>query len=895
MPSEASPRDDSGPKSPSGSGSASLEEILDQYLQELAEGGSPDQEAYLQAHPDLADALRGVFKTLDFVEATSKSLNSSTLEKGQQLGEYRIVREVARGGMGVVYEAIQTSLNRRVALKVLPTGAILSGHAAERFAREAATAGRLHHTNIVPVYAVGEEQGIHFYAMQFIEGRSLSEHLKTLRRSGTAPGHDYFKRVAHWGQQAAEALACAHGQGTIHRDIKPSNLLLDARDNVWVTDFGLARGDAQATITVSGDVIGTARYMSPEQARGGRTQLDGRTDIYSLGATMYELLALAPAFDGESREAVLNQIAFADPAPLRQVNRAIPRDLETIVGKCMEKDPDRRYRSANDVAEDCRRFRAGESIRARRTPAITKAIRYVKRHRVHAAGVAIALVLLVATVAMVAKYRRVREQTRLDEFHTCLNTAYDALLLRHDATEAERWLDEAETYGMDSAKLHLYRGLIPLMHTQPQRALAPLTRALQVNSRDVEVCYALAMACYATGDVVTGLQYFDRANEQEPKTALGWLLRGYCLSDREPDVAVEAYNQALKLRPDFTPAIRARSFYRANRLLIDGAREELRPMLNDYEAWVTFWPDDAGSYAARATGWRYAAAFAATRPDLRDFAEEWLNNAETDVARAQELAPNDMLHVAVHAATLRYRGDFAGAEAAFARAIELDREAAGDEHPGIVHHYVNALYAQGKLQEALDAVTPAAQALPSFFALPLQRALLLAELGQLDQARAQCRETLRQHNAGASGTTISAGIMEMLGDPDAARDAVEDFERLHGEEVDHDAPERGGVRPELDYLLGRLDDAGLIDAAQGHPGWLCEYHFLIGTRKLGQGERDRAVAAFQACLDTQVFPYIQHRFAQVFLARAQADPQWPAWLSVANQALPASPQDFQKN
>ncbi|MBN1514199.1 MAG: protein kinase, partial [Phycisphaerae bacterium] len=148
----------------------SLETVLDEYLEELAQGGNPDQNRYLREHPSLADALRGIFKTLEFVEATSRSLNAGKLESGQMLGEYRIVREVGRGGMGVVYEAVQTSLHRRVALKVLPPGALLSPNAPERFVREAETAGRLHHTNIVPVHAVGEEQGIRYYVMQYIEG-----------------------------------------------------------------------------------------------------------------------------------------------------------------------------------------------------------------------------------------------------------------------------------------------------------------------------------------------------------------------------------------------------------------------------------------------------------------------------------------------------------------------------------------------------------------------------------------------------------------------------------------------------------------------------------------------------------------------------------------------------
>lgn len=857
----------------SGAGDASLEHVLDRYLEELAGGGSPDQDSYIRANPELADALRGVFKTLDFVEATSRSLNASKLEHGQQLGEFRIIREIGRGGMGVVYEAIQTPLNRHVALKVLPGGALLSENAAERFAREAAAAGKLHHSNIVPVYAIGEEQGIHYYAMQYIEGRSLSEYLKSMRAGRMKPGRDYYRRVAHWGQQVADALAHAHSQGTIHRDIKPSNLLLDARDNVWVTDFGLAREDAMTTITVSGDLLGTARYMSPEQARGGRTNLDGRTDIYSLGATLYELLAMTPAFDGESRDAVLNRIVFEDPTPLGRISPSIPRNLETIVAKCMEKESARRYANAEQVAEDCRRFCVGEPICARRTPAIVKAARYIRRHRARAAVIVLAAALLVLMAFTIVRFRASQGQARLDE-------AYDAFLLKHDSKAASRLLDEAESWGIDTAKLHLCRGLIPLLRNEPQRSLSSLTRALQRDPYDSEVCYALALAYHSTGDADNGRRFFEQAGSAEPDTALGWLLRGYVFAQTQPGVSFEAYNRALQLRPDFTPAIRARAFYRATRLLAEGARDELQPMLHDYEAWVTFWPDSAGSYSARATGWMYAAAYAATQPDLRDSAPKWLENAEADRRRALEIAPNEMLTIAMRGAILRYQGDFAGAAKAFAEAVEADRAASGDEHPGAVHHLVNALYATGELDRALEEITPAIAALPSFFALTLQRALLLAELGRVDEGRETCREFLRTNYSGASGLTIGGAVMELLGEPETVREAVGEYERLNANELSETTPDRGGVQPELDYLLGRLDAAALMDAAQGHPGWRCEYSFLIGLRELGRGDREAGLAALRNCIDTGVFPYIQYRFAQVFLARAEADPQWPRWAPI---------------
>jgi serine/threonine protein kinase len=289
--------------------------------------------------------------------------------------------------MGVVYEAEQISLSRRVALKVLPFAATMDPRQLERFHNEARAAAGLHHTNIVPVYSVGCERGVHFYAMQLIEGRPLSDFIRQFQQdagrkgpspaasadrttayappgaapcadtppaarhstlsAGPARGREYFRRVAEWSVQAAEALDHAHQTGVVHRDVKPANLLVDASGRLWVADFGLAHiqhGDAGLTLT--GDLVGTLRYMSPEQALAQRVVIDHRTDVYSLGATLYELLTLRPVFDGADRQELLRQIAFEEPKPPRRVNKAVPAELETIVLKALEKNPADRYATA---------------------------------------------------------------------------------------------------------------------------------------------------------------------------------------------------------------------------------------------------------------------------------------------------------------------------------------------------------------------------------------------------------------------------------------------------------------------------------------------------------------------------------------------------------------------
>jgi serine/threonine protein kinase/Flp pilus assembly protein TadD len=351
------------------------------------------------------------------------------------LGDFRLLRELGRGGMGVVYEAEQLSLGRRVALKVLPFAGVLDPRQLQRFLNEARAAACLHHPGIVPVHAVGQERGVHFYAMQLIEGCTLASVIHELAgpedqhaATGdddprTAPyspprpapgsastaeaqatptpwserGRDHYRRVAQLGVQAAEALEYAHQMGVLHRDIKPANLLLDARGNLWITDFGLAQvrhGDAALTMT--GDLVGTLRYMSPEQARGQRVGIDHRTDVYSVGVTLYELLTLRPAFRERDRAELLRKVECEDPPRPRRLDPGIPVELETIVLKAMEKNPNDRYATAQEMADDLLRWLGDRPIKSRRPSWRQVAVKWARRHR--PAVWATAVVLLVAAL-----------------------------------------------------------------------------------------------------------------------------------------------------------------------------------------------------------------------------------------------------------------------------------------------------------------------------------------------------------------------------------------------------------------------------------------------------------------------------------------------------------------
>ena len=449
-----------------------LERLAEEFVTRYRSGQRPALTEYCGRHPELAEQIRELFPALVEMEQLKPVTTDRTgdfiptIEPADpvRVGEFRILRAVGRGGMGVVYEAVQESLGRHVALKLLPAEALADPRRLERFRREAKAAARLHHTNIVPVFGTGEADGRHFYAMQFIDGHPLDAVIEEVRRlkdksaaarperavSGVAEalltgafvqsappaqtplpgpiasssavsspalsgslsdgGRHYWEAVARIGAQAADALAYSHSQGIQHRDIKPANLLLDLRGTLWVTDFGLAKATDADDLTHAGDVVGTLRYLAPERFDG---KGDERADLYALGLTLYELLTLKPAFTADTRAKLVEQVVAASPPRPRTVNPAVPRDLETVVLKATARDPALRYASAAEMAEDLQRYLQDLPIRARRASSAEQAWRWCRRNPA-VASLLTALLLVFATGAAVASWFAVRADAERD-------------------------------------------------------------------------------------------------------------------------------------------------------------------------------------------------------------------------------------------------------------------------------------------------------------------------------------------------------------------------------------------------------------------------------------------------------------------------------------------------
>jgi len=598
-------------------------ETLDELMLDYLEGAlETAEQAAVRAHVDECNSCRrAVRETREMLDAmdlarrrqehvfkegtraspsvsSASSVARSSFAAGKHLGDFEILEELGRGGMGVVYRARQVSLNRVVALKVLPGTVCTSEAAVNRFRHEAQAAAKLHHTNIVPVYAQGEADGHFYYAMELIEGPNLGHMLKEDRSAVLSGLHaDHFsridggsaatgvgpqpqsisfdhssvrqrpnyRRIARLIASVADGLDHAHKANVIHRDIKPQNLLLGRDGQLHITDFGLARMLDEPSLTITGEMLGTPAYMSPEQIDADRERIDLRTDVYSLGVTLYELLTGNRPFEGVSREQLIARIRAREPKALRRIDPQIPIDLETICLRAMEKSPPQRYPSAGEFAADLRRYADNRPILSRRTSLLEKGVKWVKRHPAKFTIGCLLVLMALGSVAWSVQARANLIQRHQQAIHAARSELY-----RTDYRNGER--ARAMLLATPPTTLNervAYERTVGLSYVLEDidRAQTHVQDALDANPTDLESLYLMAWIARRSGDDGTFEQWLARGDARlaqlqrdelmEP-TPEAYFLRGTAMVGSEPKKAMADFATAQNLA-----LIKGETFYQA--------------------------------------------------------------------------------------------------------------------------------------------------------------------------------------------------------------------------------------------------------------------------------------------------------------------------------------------
>ncbi|MEZ6059929.1 MAG: protein kinase [Planctomycetaceae bacterium] len=1009
----------------------------------------------------------------------------ASIQPLEKFGDFEIVGELGRGGMGVVYEARQVSLKRRVALKVLSGRMGLTPRAITRFKLEAEAAARLHHSNIVPIFATGEQDGIPFYAMEFIDGPSLDRIIRQMRltRRGppadgaatrpqavtpgtveaitatggpehdtedpainwsvetiigrhespgaTATAHDqtpaeqtspekttpeptspqptapeqptemtglaagdlnddatvvgdipaevaatvvekpdvdehartaeyikvsgsgigetnlarrmvssspsdsmlfgssgsgaslhdqslstgsrYFRNIARMLADVADALQHAHDAGIIHRDIKPGNMLLSRDGRLCLNDFGLVRVMDAPGVTVSGEFVGSPLYMSPEQIVTGRQPIDHRTDIYSLGATLYELMTLQPPFVGTRRDEILTQILTKEPRDPRSLNRKIPADLETICLTALDKDPDRRYPTAAAMAADLRRFVAFEPIHARRAGLGARLLKWAQR-RPAVAALSCALIVLVlsggvfgfrayqdnrAAQKLIAENQRQaardklererQQQRRVAEEADKQRAASAATAIEAATREAlngtydriEEHLREAEFFGAHTGEVHLLRGLAAFESGAYGEAIEHLELAVSELPDSVAARVLLMRSCLMMAvsreDLELAVQMNREFRQMTPVTRLDQLYGGSAMTGTDPLQAIEMLRELEQ--QESSPAVQymlGRAYFA--RVVQTYLRTDLEAgfnigdMLRLIDAARATQPDNVLAMRRQVLAHFYAADIFR----LAGFQEEQRQNLFTAQETAREMLiefPEDAKSYQVNSLLAAFDGqwDFALKYARDARLRAHSRDDLAD--------VTSFLHRAGRTAEALYEVdkNPGSRQDQT----GIYRCFLIADCEGVEQALNAYQEWLAAVNPDAPpdrGVSVF-GLFCYLGRPEEAIEQTKQFQRL----IRTDPPTDSMSLQVEKFTSGLIGIDELVASAETRQDRI-NAHYLAGLSRLGHGDRAGAVAHFEA-VGSEGFPawgldvFDLSKGAAILLNRLREDPKWPPWIT----------------
>lgn len=682
-------------------------------------------------------------------------------------------------------------------------------------------------------------------------------------------GTAHIQMVARLGVQAAEALEHAHEMGIIHRDIKPANLLIDSRGHLWITDFGLAHCQSQAGLTMTGDLIGTLRYMSPEQALAQRTAVDHRSDIYSLGVTLYELLTLEPAFGGRDRQELLRQIAFEEPRPPRRRHKAIPIEMETIVLKAISKCSRDRYATAQNLADDLRRFLEDRPIQARRMNTFERLRRWCRRKPGLAVAIGCAVLSLVAAVFFAYQSHLVQERRRADQgaheeqlLAERRQSALEKSLLAAmsgDLDGAEAAIDDAELLGASVGQVRMLRGQIAFHRGDMEKAIRRLEQAAKLLPEGQPGAVAVRAMLALTYLYGLQLQHFDTLSREldsmSPITAEDYLFKGQFETMLRPERGLETLNEAIR-QHDSILARAARCEARAYRAVITGQENDAELALEDAQVARGMLPGNPlvlgrSVYAQLVAAGIYEAIGRATDR------ERVLAQARRDVEQLER-------HIAIPFAAqtcceyFEYVGDD---EAAYATGEQGNR-----------FRRAVVLYRRGEFTKALDAALERRRSRTPGPADQIESAFILAELPDgLARARAVFEEARAE--ARSAWQLTPPMILLLLGSPEQARQAYLQVRREELPSWDH-----GWFFKYLDYNCGRMTEEELLQAAGQARPKQSDAQFVIGLWRLSQGDRAVARDHFQKSVAARVVGGWEYPWARAFLARIERDPAWPPWI-----------------
>lgn len=877
---------------------------------------SRDQEA-AQLFGEQADADQ---RSLELRAGLSSPPMVAPALVGKRLGDYAVEEQIGAGGMGIVFRARQISLNRIVALKTLPHHLRFSANGLERFRREVEAAAGLHHPNIVTVFASGDDGVTAYYAMEYVEGPSLGQVVESLRRDpipavrdsnfdrgllrldpappeqplnstpsplvpGDHPtsssGNDgYFQRVARLLAGVAEGLQYAHDNDVVHRDIKPSNLWFSADGRLRIGDFGLARVASEPGVTQTGEVIGTPYYMAPEQLTGRTEEIDSRTDVYAVGATLYELLTLQPPCTGATREAVLAKIVDEEPRRPGRINRRVPRDLETVCLMALEKHPSDRYPSAAELAADLHRFADDLPVAARRSGWLHRAGRWCARHPSLTSALAASLVLAAVAASLAIRAQRLADSqseavSRETRFATELQQAeaqiaaaneteqrrlfQRALLsgMQGDADAVSAAMHEAEQRGATEARLGVTRGQIHLLHGAFDAAIAELESAAELAPERVAPRAMLAETYARAGLYATAAARRAEAVRLPADSVEDLILLGRMELQFDPRDALRALDAAIGQDRRNIVARLIRGSARAQVAYLEADPAEAEDALADLRLAGSLL-DETPYLLSQFVNAHLVASAGYAGLSERSAADLHLEQAGSYAKRLDRFPGDYEAH--------RWRAYY------FERVGDLD-SAISDWRTiedKTIGYLITCLYQAGRFEEA-TAACERYRAHTSTGTADFCHSFVVAATAERVDDFTNDFQFENQLRWDPSAARIGLHTLwNLAGDPQRAADEV----RALGPPAE--ATE--AIRQMHAYYAGQLSSHEYLRQVAEDRRSLAQANLDVGVERLGAGRRAQARKHFRTVLELRLDYEFATALCRCLLAQLDREPTWPAWI-----------------